>query len=543
MSEGAACFRARLASLRRRYVDELPERLALVEAGVEAMVAGADAELLGTLRRHVHGLCGSGATFGFRALSERARTMESLLVEASRDGDLLSVEALRAAWEALRAAAEEAIASDPSAVGPSASAGSRELPVGSVWLVDPTGELDGPTAQQLVQHGFNVERFATSAEVLERATPASAAAVIVEAGRSSARFEGLALAEALRAQGATGLRFVFLGEGRDMDARLRGLRAGGVGWLESPPGAEPLIDLLDRVVERGVRAPYRALIIEDDPDAALATRSVLARAGFEAFVVGPEHLLTALETLAPDVVVTALELGTCKGSELVAIIRQEPLWVGLPIVYLTDRWDEELEHEAMLRGADAFLTRPVADQRLVEVLSARACRARLVRQQLLRDSLTGTLNHAALMSALGSEIAGATRRGATLAFAMFDLDRFKLVNDRHGHAVGDRVLRTFAHLLRQRLRAGDTIGRYGGEEFGIVLPDISAAGAMQLVDALRQAFAETEHAGESGTFRVTVSAGIATCPEYATATTIRDAADAALYRAKRSGRDRVVLAR
>jgi diguanylate cyclase (GGDEF)-like protein len=121
--------------------------------------------------------------------------------------------------------------------------------------------------------------------------------------------------------------------------------------------------------------------------------------------------------------------------------------------------------------------------------------------------------------------------------------RFKAVNDTHGHPAGDRVLVRLAGLLRARLRAADVIGRYGGEEFAVVLEDITGEDAVRLVERLRGEFAAIEHLSREGVpFKVTFSAGLAVLEDGETVSTWVNAADRALYDAKEGGRNRVVLA-
>lgn len=544
MTERTSNFISRLATLRRQYVSELPTRLAAIATEMTALTSATSATSavgLGELRRHVHGLSGSGATFGFRLLSERCRAMESLLVRAANAGEPLDLVALLTCWAGVQHAGQAAMNDAAPTPPPAPRVVSGAAVPARVWLLDPAAHLDEHAALQLAQHGFAVEVFDSPIAALEQLDAGGGAVLVVDAGHLGDGLDGIGLAERIAGAGGAEIPVVFLGASADLATRLRAIRAGGVGWLRPPVMSDPLIDLLERVVLRGAAAPYRVLIVEDDPVQAEVCAAGLRRAGLETQIVAPEDVLKSLESTVPDLILMDLYLEGCTGSELALIIRQDARWVGLPIVFLSVESDEARQHHALVRGGDAFLTKPLAPERLAELLAARASRARTFRQQLLRDGLTGTLNHAALMGALASEVAGAIRRGTPLAFAMFDLDSFKAVNDRHGHAVGDRVLQAFAQLLKQRLRAGDTIGRYGGEEFGLVLPDIAGPGALALIDTLRQAFAEVEHAGESGTFRVTVSAGVATCPPYTTASTIRDAADVALYRAKRAGRNRVEL--
>jgi len=126
---------------------------------------------------------------------------------------------------------------------------------------------------------------------------------------------------------------------------------------------------------------------------------------------------------------------------------------------------------------------------------------------------------------------------------MIDIDRFKVINDTYGHPVGDQVIRSLAWLLRGRLRNTDLVGRYGGEEFLIALPDIDPEHAVRLIDQIRLDFGQLPHAHAQGTLRVTFSCGVAALPDYLTTSTLIEAADDALLDAKRSGRNRIVLNR
>ena len=165
----------------------------------------------------------------------------------------------------------------------------------------------------------------------------------------------------------------------------------------------------------------------------------------------------------------------------------------------------------------------------------------MVEKQALVDGLTGLANRRAASDALHAEAARAERLQTPLAVVLADLDGFKDVNDEYGHAVGDEVLRTFADVLRQTVRESDVAGRWGGEEFLLLLPGADEEGAAQLAERIRVALADRSIHGAPG-LAVTASFGVA---EYAGESNSDDlvvAADGALYRAKRAGKDRVVRA-
>ncbi|MBK8482354.1 MAG: GGDEF domain-containing protein [Proteobacteria bacterium] len=161
----------------------------------------------------------------------------------------------------------------------------------------------------------------------------------------------------------------------------------------------------------------------------------------------------------------------------------------------------------------------------------------------LRDALTGLFNRRHLLTQLQTEFQFVQRHGASLAVVMFDLDHFKLVNDTHGHLVGDAVLRHFGDFLRGSIRSGDFGARYGGEEFVLVCRGIGAEGGMQVATRLQRQYRELQPVPDLPELRVSFSAGVAGAPDtrIAEAQALLRAADQALYQAKDTGRDRVCL--
>lgn len=154
------------------------------------------------------------------------------------------------------------------------------------------------------------------------------------------------------------------------------------------------------------------------------------------------------------------------------------------------------------------------------------------------DALTGCLNHRVFHERLQEELTRRSRGGAPISLIMLDVDHFKLVNDEHGHPVGDEVLRSIGAALRASVRSYDIVGRTGGEEFGVLLPDTCREVAARVAERIRDAVAAAETP-----VPVTISAGLAEVPVRGwTASELLRTADAALYEAKRSGRDRLVAA-
>jgi diguanylate cyclase (GGDEF)-like protein len=163
-----------------------------------------------------------------------------------------------------------------------------------------------------------------------------------------------------------------------------------------------------------------------------------------------------------------------------------------------------------------------------------------IQQQAITDDLTGLYNRRGLVEFGRREVERALRFSRPLSAIMLDIDRFKLVNDRYGHPLGDIVLRQLSECCRGNVRTIDIVGRYGGEEFFILLPEADLSQAVQVAERLRQLLAELDVQSPQGEIRITVSAGVATLtPEVHTLEALIAQTDRELYRAKNAGRNRV----
>jgi diguanylate cyclase (GGDEF)-like protein len=186
-------------------------------------------------------------------------------------------------------------------------------------------------------------------------------------------------------------------------------------------------------------------------------------------------------------------------------------------------------------------------QQMVELASMRIASLNLrniLEHQSIRDSLTNLFNRRFMEIALDRELRRATRHQKPLAVLMLDIDHFKQLNDTYGHDAGDVVLREVATAMRQTVRSEDTVCRYGGEEFVVILPEMSATDALVRAESIRHMICELRlhHRGEA-LRDVTISIGVATFPQNGdTMDHILGFADRALYEAKRQGRNRVILA-
>lgn len=527
----------------------MPPRLAEIRSAWQAACAedGWTPENTGYLYLVLHRLVGCSAQFGMTEIQSAAQAFEAEVVahlgEALDDAKRRRMDAL---LEKLMQVAEEKIRlrlPDLQAHINATPSVRDSRATRLIYLVEDDPIQAEILSMQIGYFGYNVCTF-TALEPLRRAledvTPTAVVMdVILEEGFTA----GPQAAAEIRRSRGDGIPLIFVSESDLFTHRLSAVRAGGEAYFLKPVDVSQLIDALDRLTAHEESPKYRILIVEDSSTQAKLFENYLQSAGMETRVVrNPLEVLPPLNEFNPDLVLLDMYMPQCSGMELASVIRQIDRFLSLPIVFLSAETDTDVQMGAMRLGGDDFLTKPITREHLVNAVASRAGRYRKLRDMMMRDGLTGLLNHTMLKDRLAAELLRAGRQTSPVAFAMLDLDRFKLVNDTYGHASGDQVLKGLARLLMQRMRASDSIGRYGGEEFAVILPDTPGEAAVRLMDELRDGFSKVVHHSGEGEFTVTFSCGVASFPRFVTPAEISDAADRALYAAKQRGRNRVVFA-
>ena len=396
--------------------------------------------------------------------------------------------------------------------------------------------------EQLRIYGITVREVEGVTDVERLTASIGSGLFIIDAERIER--EPAFVAELIRLKEVLGsaLRIIFYANKDDFQVRLRTVRAGGEAFFQLPVDAWRLAEKIDALFNERELEPYRVLIVDDDPEQVAYNSEVLARAGMvTTSTTDPSKVISLLVETKPDIILMDMYMPYCTGPELAGVVRQNEAFAAIPIIFLSVERDLEKQIAAIRRGGDEFLEKPIKPEHLVSSVALRAERTRAIRFYMERDYLTSLLNHTTLTERLSNEVLRARRTGSVISFAKIDIDRFREVNEHYGHLTGDRILRSLAHLISERLRRTDIIGRFGGEEFGVILPGTDFRSAARLIEELRESFGRLSHRYEEQVFSLTLSAGVSGYPDFVGPMDVIEAADRALKRAKEGGRNRVAV--
>ncbi|RMH83389.1 diguanylate cyclase [Pseudomonas sp. AOB-7] len=536
-----------LQQLGQQFAERLRQELPQLaqQAGQLLDAAGNERQrLLQALRDQLHRLAGSAGTFGFVQLGQQARELEQQAerwlerLQRQQQGLGEFVAALQQLGSQPLAATAVGEAPRPTRKAVRSDDGSRYI-----YILEEEAAAGESMRLTLNNFGYRAEHFNSIAGLDAALQQHLPDALIVDVNLPGESCSGLDYAAHLQQRLDAPLPLLVLTQQDDFATQLQAVRAGALGFFAKPVDIPQLESRLERCFAQQHGEPYRVLIVDDDQDLASRYSLVLRGAGMLVEVLRePAQIFAHLRDFNPEVVLLDVNMPDCTGPELAQIIRCNDDWLRIPIIYLSAETDIAKQMSALIKAGDDFVTKPISDNALVATVFSRAQRARLLSNALARDSLTGLLKHGDIKEQVAIELERALRSGDRASVAMLDIDHFKRVNDSHGHAAGDNVIRALANLLRQRLRRIDSLGRYGGEEFLAVLPDCPPEQARLILDEIRQRFAELRFIAEGGEFSCTLSAGIAGTDVHSDAEQLRERADKALYAAKHGGRNQVRLA-
>ena len=469
----------KMKKLKQSYLNHLPDKIQDAQGWIEKLVKdGGNTDALQNIRRIFHSIKGSSASFGYPDITTKVLAVETIINNIGPDSCLegesllelrTTIVLLEHSLVLHKETSPEQEVHFAAPFGEGFASSKNKL----IYIAEDDDYLLQKLSMQLSQFGYWVKAFSNIEALSVAVAQKCPAVIIMDIIFPDDHFAGINAIKKLQQNREKPLSVIFISSRNDIDARLHAVRAGASAYFVKPLNISELIDNLDNLTQQKEVEPYKILIVDDEPELASYHALILQNAGMKtAIVTEPLKIMGTLSKLNPDLILMDMYMPDCSGKELSKVIRQTGTYFSIPIVFLSAETNLDKQIAAVNTGADDFLTKPIRPDHLISSVIARAERLRIIRSFMDKDSLTGLLNHSKSKEQLDIAISRAKRQKNNLAFAIIDIDKFKIVNDTYGHPIGDDVLVVLSRFLKQRLRKSDIIGRYGGEEFVLILSEI-----------------------------------------------------------------------
>ena len=552
-------LKAKIAQLSQQYRLRLPQQFSQIMDIFQKLQLRWSSYGNHELVNRLHVMKGSGGTFGLPQVSDAAADLLSILQQEAADAPHFASAQVKLQQAMLQL--EQVIALSLAPVTPG-GAESTAAPVTTAAISTPQPTVNAPPQRALVDrvllledsesHGYVlqtnlsefgfavdwVKTFSAAEQYLAAQTPVIA---IIDLNLpDSTRQQVFELVSVLHRLGS---KAIIMTSENNFAVRMLAVRHQAAAFFNKPPKINELVAKIRYLLDLENERPYRILMVDDQEPVLSYYKALLEHDGFEfRGVMHPADLLQALDAFNPDLFILDYHLPDYNGAELGRMLRQIPQYEAVPILFMTAEQSSLIKDDLVELGSDDVIPKNISSDSLLAQLNARVRRGRQLRQLMKQDSLTRLHNHGYIQELAQQLFVMAGRKQQSCSLIMLDIDEFKSVNDRFGHAVGDRVIVSLSQLLQQRLRKSDAIGRYGGEEFLVLMPDTEPAAALQVMQQILTQFGQIAFSEDKQMFSVTFSAGVAGSNDFSSAQAALDAADKTLYLAKTTGRNQVLLA-
>ncbi len=537
-------LKAKVAELSQQYRSRLPQQLSQIVEIFQKLQGRWNSYGSHELASRLHVMKGAAGTFGLPQVSAAAEDLLQILQQEVSDA--ASFSGAQVKLQQKMTSLEQAIALTTAQVAPdnavpAAGTAEKAVLVDRVLLLEDSESHGYVLQTNLSEFGFAVDwvkTFAAAQQYLAAQTPV--VAIIDLNLPDGSRQQVFELVGTLHQRGS---KAIIMTSENNFEVRMLAVRHQAAAFFNKPPKINELVAKIRHLLDMENARPYRILMVDDQQPVLSYYQALLEQDGFEfRGVEHPADLLRALDAYSPDLFILDYHLPDYNGAELARLLRQIPEYEAVPILFMTAEQSALIKDDLVELGSDDVIPKNISSDSLLAQLNARVRRGRQLRQLMKQDSLTRLHNHGYIQELAQQLFEMAGRKQQNCSLIMLDIDEFKSVNDRFGHAVGDRVIVSLSQLLQQRLRKSDAIGRYGGEEFLVLMPDTEPAAALQVMQQILTQFGQIAFNEDKQMFSVTFSAGVAGSSDFASAQAALDAADKTLYLAKTTGRNRVLLA-
>lgn len=508
----------------------IEDQLSSIESALDALLKdGLEEEERASAERAAHKLAGSVGTFGFPKGSELARKLEAGLTAPVLKAHL---PALSDVLRALRAE----IAVELVVVTMDVPKEAKR----NVLVVDADSAFPDKLILEGGSHDFDIQAFQDVAQARASLPALKPLAALVGLPDGYPTHDVLRLIELLSDRDPP-VPVIVTTDAKSFADRVEVARAGAQGFLQKPISPREVLDAISTALMKTAAEDTTILAVDDNPLVLDTLRTFLEPRGMVVTGLGdPMGFWDVLAETAPDLLILDVDMPEVSGVELCRVVRNDPRWADLPVLFLTAHDDPSIVQRVFEAGADDYVQKPIVGPELIMRITNRLERLRLYRRLADIDHLTGVFTRRRSTQGITQLMRLADRYKQPLSVALLDLDHFKHLNDTEGHAAGDQVLRALGQLLAHTFRGEDIIARWGGEEFLVGMYGMGRADGVHRMAGVLESFRELDM-GIVAAAPLTFSAGVAQYPDDGRG--LQDlyrAADGALYTAKRIGRGRVL---
>ncbi len=525
---------AEISRVWERTQEKLSNRIAVIEQATTALRQNQlSDELRFAAEREAHKLAGSLGMYGFAEGSRLAQALEQLF----QSGELLDQNQTLQVSELSVALHRELQQTTVGQIPKLPSVDERPL----LLLVEPDKPLAKALAMEAATWGMRAEIATdpTIARLISRDRPDM---VLLDLCADTTE-ENLTLLAELNAC-APPVPVLVLADRDSLIDRVKVARLGGRGFLPKSLAPAQVLEAVTQMLQRAGSTVAKVMVVDDDAQVLTALHSLLEPWGLKLSTLdNPLQFWEALEAAAPDLLILDVEMPQISGIELCQVVRNDPYWSSLPVLFLTGHTDVDTMRRVFAAGADDYISKPIVGPELVTRILNRLERSRLLRNLVETDALTRVANRRKSTQELTQFLGLCDRHQQPLCFAVLDLDCLKQVNERYGHASGDAVLSRLGELLRQHFQSDDIVARWGGSEFVVGMYGMSGKDGVKRLAEVLEALQQQQFTSADGTqFQMTFSAGVVQYPQAGSnLPALYRAAETVLRQAQVAGGARVLL--
>ncbi len=528
-----------LEELAKEYMAELPGELDKIDQSIaSAQASNKPLEELAKVKMLAHKLRGTAGTFGMQGLGDlMGKTEDSIRTVKDADSgffDLLKSYASQSRDILTEKNKEEQAKTHRTQV-------SEQQANLRILVVDEDLEFLEDVKKVASQRLVEVLTASTPAQVFQMLTNYTIDAILIEV--KIAGYKSFELARTIRELTDEKIPIAFVSEDTNLDDRLLAAHLGASLYLSKPIDPDTLEDAIQRLMVLRSTVHPKVLIVDDDQFFAKRASKILFDKGIDTQILTePSKILDKLQEFSPDLIILDLMMPFISGFDICKMLRTIPRWQDLPIVFVTAQTGLATRIAAFACGADDYLPKPLSDDELVARVTLRVERSRNLKDRAERDPVTGLLIRRGFMERFNAALGHAKRISQPVSLVLFDLDKFKSINDNYGHLAGDSVLAGLGRLMAKRFRVEDLRGRWGGDEFVLAFVGSDRAQSVKLMQSFLDEYCAMTFTGEHGeTFSAALSAGIACFPDDSdNSYELMRIADQRLYLAKSKGRKQVI---